>query len=44
MYFNLGYHGGEYEKCEKLDIFKGGPGICVGKLDCFDCYFSVIIT
>ncbi len=43
MYFNLGYHGVEYEKCEKkLDFFKRGPGTCVGKLECFKCYFSVI--
>ncbi len=40
MEFSLGYHGVEYEKCQKIVFFKEGLG--VGKLVWFKCYFSVI--
>ncbi len=32
MYFNLGYHGVEYEKCEKMGFFQWGLHTCVGRL------------
>ncbi len=44
MNFDLGYHGVEYEKCEKIGFFKMGLGTCMGKLEWFKCYFSVIFA
>ncbi len=29
MYINLGYHGVEYEKCEKMGFFQGGVWVHV---------------
>ncbi len=45
MYINLGYHGVEYEKCERMRLFQGGSGYkCGGKLEWFTYYFSVIFA
>ncbi len=32
MYFNLSYHGVEYEKCEKIGFFQGGSGCMCGQI------------
>ncbi len=42
MDFILGYHGVRYEKCEKIGFFERGWSICVGKIEWFGCYFSMI--
>ncbi len=36
--------GSNMKNMKKLDFFKRGLGTCVGKLECFECYFSVIFA
>ena len=36
--------GSNMKNVKKLDFFKRGLGTCVGKLEWFKCYFSVIFA